>query len=422
MESSEKLYTGIEVNFVELIFKRLNLTAQYKVSPKTKDSYYRMFMSTIGQLETASSDIAIGFLPLYSGTVQIAEATFPYFHMKISWYIPCPNPVSHWKSIFKILGSLTGVSFCAVAVLAVIIMWLLAKYEAQIHVRESENYKKIGYCIYNTWAVLNGVSVTQKPMSNSLRIFFIAWVWYSFAMTTVYQGYFFGLLVNPGFDKSLTTLKDLIQSGTDYGYPVELDTLIFSDPLYSIIATNRKICKSFYKCLQRVIERKDFATILDNFHAEYFRTKLLFHNVHVHICNLEEDVMILRASLYIAKGNPLFHRLNEIITHMFEAGLFVKWQNDFMSSSRSDDHSIDDDDDDDEADTKFSDFTTNELNTDYSPISLFQLQVVFHILLIVHIFSTFVWLVEVLCYRACITAATSTTLYRAQLDHYVATS
>jgi len=142
----------------------------------------------------------------------------------------------------------------------------------------------------------------------------------------------------------------------------------------------------------------------------------------VHICNLEEDVMILRASLYIAKGNPLFHRLNEIITHMFEAGLFVKWQNDFMSSSRSDDHSIDDDDDDDEADTKFSDFTTNELNTDYSPISLFQLQVVFHILLIVHIFSTFVWLVEVLCYRACITAATSTTLYRAQLDHYVATS
>jgi len=416
IESSEKLYTGIEVNFVELIFKRLNLTAEYNVSPNTKDSYYRMFMHTIGQLEPASSDIAIGILPLQRGSIQVAEATFPYFHTKISWYVPCPKQVSHWKSIIKIFLSLVGGIFGAVATLAVIIMWLLAKYETQLHVRESKNYKTIVYCICNMWAVLNGVSVPQKPISHSLRIFFIAWVWYSVAMTTVYQGYFFGVLVNPGFEKSITTLNDLIQSGTDYGYPAEVDTLLFSDPLYNIIATNRKICKSFYKCLQRVLVRKDFATILNNFHAEYFRTRLLFHNIHVHICNLEEDVMILRVSMYMAKGNPLLHRFNEIIAHMFEAGLFVKWQNDFMSSSRSDDHLIDDVDDD----TNFSAFTTNELNTDFSPFSLFQLQVIFHILLIGHLISTLVWLVEVLCYRACIPAGTSTALYGAQRDHYVA--
>jgi len=118
----------------------------------------------------------------------------------------------------------------------------------------------------------------------------------------------------------------------------------------------------------------------------------------------------------MAKGNPLLHRFNEIIAHMFEAGLFVKWQNDFMSSSRSDDHLIDDVDDD----TNFSAFTTNELNTDFSPFSLFQLQVIFHILLIGHLISTLVWLVEVLCYRACIPAGTSTALYGAQRDHYVA--
>jgi hypothetical protein len=31
MENSEKYYTGLEVSFVELIFKRLNLTAEYNV-------------------------------------------------------------------------------------------------------------------------------------------------------------------------------------------------------------------------------------------------------------------------------------------------------------------------------------------------------------------------------------------------------
>ena len=177
-------------------------------------------------------------------------------------------------------------------------------------------------------------------------------------MTYVYQGYFIGLLVNPGFEKSILTFDDLIQSGIDYGYPVEMDALIISDPSYNIITTNRKTCKSFYKCLQRVLERKDFATLVDSFHAEYFRTRLLFHNIHVQICTLQEDVIMISVSMYMAKGNPLLHRFNEIITRMFEAGLIEKWVNDFMCSSKLDDHPIDDDD------TKFSDFTTNEINTD----------------------------------------------------------
>jgi len=111
---------------------------------------------------------------------------------------------------------------------------------------------------------------------------------------------------------------------------------------------------------------------------------------------------MFRLSMYMAKGNPLLHRFNEIITRLFEAGLFEKRLNDFMFSSRLNDHPIDD------VDTNFSDFATNELNTDYSTFSLIHLKVVFETLLIGHIFSTFVFLVEVLCYRTCITASTST--------------
>jgi hypothetical protein len=130
----------------------------------------------------------------------------------------------------------------------------------------------------------------------------------------------------------------------------------------------------------------------------------------VSICSLQEDIFIFKVTMYVAKGNPLQHRFNEIITRMFQAGLFEKWQNDFMSSSRFDDHPIDDDD------TNFSDFATNELNTDYSPFSLIHLQFVFHIVLIGQIISTFVFVAEVLCYRACITATTSTALYSQQHD------
>jgi len=411
MENSEKIYTGLAVNFLEVILKRLNLTAQYIVSPNTKETYYRMLMQTVQQLEPSSSDIAIGVLPLFSDTIHVAETTIPYLFIRLLWYVPCPKPASRWKSIYKIFDSLVWVCFSAFAILAVIIMWLLAKYETQLHVRESSNYITIMYCIYNVLAVITGVSVPQKPISLSLRIFFIAWVWYNVAMTSVYQAYFIGLLVNPGFEKSITNLNDLIQSGIEYGYPVEIDILTFPDPLYKIITKNRKICNSVYQCLQRVVERKDFATIFDSFREEYFRTRLLFHNIHVQVCTLQEDIIHFMASTYMSKGNPLLHKFNEIITRIFEAGLNKKWHNDFMSSPRLDDHPIDDDD------TNFSDFATNELNTDYSTFSLKHLQVVFYVLLIGQIISTFVFLVEVLYYRACITAANNTALYRAQRDH-----
>jgi len=136
MESSYNNYTGIEVKVVDIIFKRMNLTAQYNVSPNTKDSYYRMFMQTVGQLEPASSDNVIGVLPLHSSTIQVAEITINYVSMKLSWYVPCPNPTPRWKPIYKIFRSPVWKCFGADAILAVIVMWLLAKYEMQLHVRE----------------------------------------------------------------------------------------------------------------------------------------------------------------------------------------------------------------------------------------------------------------------------------------------
>jgi hypothetical protein len=286
MENSEKNYTGLEVNFVELILKRLNLTAEYNVSPNTKDTYYPLFTESIQQLEPASSDIAIGVLPFHASIFATAEATIPYLNVRISWYVPCSNMASRWKSIHMIFGSTFGACFSAVAILAVIVMWLMAHYETQINVRESSNYNTIIYCLYNVWSVFTGVSVPQKPVSLSLRIFFTAWVWYSFAMTTVYQTYFFGFLLNPGFEKSITTLNELMESGIEYGYAGNIGGIEVSDPAYDTIRKNRKICMSVYKCLQRVLERKDFATIFDSFHEEYFRTKLSFHNTDVPVCTI----------------------------------------------------------------------------------------------------------------------------------------
>jgi hypothetical protein len=84
MENSEKWITGPAVTLVEFIFERLNLAAQYNVSPNTIHPYHRMIMQTLRQLEPASSDIVVGVLPLHSDIIQVAEATIPHTSIKYS--------------------------------------------------------------------------------------------------------------------------------------------------------------------------------------------------------------------------------------------------------------------------------------------------------------------------------------------------
>jgi hypothetical protein len=126
-------------------------------------------------------------------------------------------------------------------------------------------------------------------------------------------------------------------------------------------------------------------------------------NIPVPVCTLQDDIMIFSVAVYMAKGNPLRHRFNKIITGIFEAGLYEKWQKHFMSNSRLVDHSFDD--------INFSKFVTSEFNVDYKPFSVRQLQVLFYTLLVTQMFTFLVLVVEVLYYKACVSAATSTAMY-----------
>jgi hypothetical protein len=84
MENSDKNYTGFEINFLNIIFNRENLTAQYFVSPYNKDSYYAIFMHTIGQIEPSSSDITIGVLPFDLRIMDTLEFTILYIPFNLS--------------------------------------------------------------------------------------------------------------------------------------------------------------------------------------------------------------------------------------------------------------------------------------------------------------------------------------------------
>jgi hypothetical protein len=85
MEISDSNYRGLEINFVELIFRRLNLTAQYIMLPNTKDIFHPMFIRTIQQVEPSSSDIAIGLLTfqLHMPLLNICSQDFWFANINV---------------------------------------------------------------------------------------------------------------------------------------------------------------------------------------------------------------------------------------------------------------------------------------------------------------------------------------------------
>jgi hypothetical protein len=408
MEISRGEYTGFEINYLTHIFQKLNLTAVYNIKPYNNNYHFEQFLDTIKELEPSSSDIAIGVLPFGGSHNIFAESTIPYADVKITWYVPCPKHASRWRSLYEIFSLPVWLCFSFCMMVAVITMWLMAKYARNHDIRESPNYMTIMYCIYNVWAITTGASVPEKPISLGLRIFFIAWVWFSVAMATVYQTFFVGFIVNPGFKRSITTLNELIYSKIEYGYTGDMKRLQFSDPIYDIIEKNRKICKSMFKCLERVIRHSDFATVSDTFHAEYFKTRLLFHNIHIPLCTLQDDIMRYSVSTYMAKGNPLLNIFNKMIRYLFEAGLFEKLREDFMTDIRLGGHPIESDD------ANLEGINENYLNGDYSAYSLIHLHVVFYILLLGYGVSILTFLGEALYYTTWVTKSPTTSEYGLQ--------
>jgi hypothetical protein len=176
----------------------------------------------------------------------------------------------------------------------------------------------------------------------------------------------------------------------------------FSEPIYDNINKNRKVCKSIFKFFEIVVRDKDFATISNTFHAEYFKTRLLFHNIHIPLCTLQDDITRYSVSTYMAKGNPLLNIFNKMIRYLFEAGLFEKWRNDFMTDIRLGGQPIEGDDANVEGINEYY------LSDDYSSYSLCHLQVVFYMLLFGYGFSIFAFLGELLYYRKWVTKIAAT--------------
>ena len=372
--------TGLEIKVLLFILGRMNAKAAFSIIPSTNRTPFEMLMVLLAGIDQGSAEIAVGSMTLYKDLIRRADATVPYFETPIQWIVPCPKPVSRWDAMFAVFPSSVWLCILLSFVTVVTVMWLLAGNSDYL------TYTSLQYCLMNIWAVALEVSVHKKPQNFRIRGIFLTWIWVSFALCTVFQAFFTTYLVNPSFERKINTEDELLDSGIRYGYA----------DYYGHVIQDRTIrrggsnCVNHNECLENVIKYGNFVTVSNPFHVDYYRTNLSWRDSHLPVCTMEEDIMKASIVMYLKKGHPLLERINKVTRSMVEAGMIVKWRNEFMHMTRI--HSIS------YYGTEFA-TGSDDMDSEYVAFTLFHLQSAFFVLLIGYIISVSTLAVELIYYK-----------------------
>ena len=215
-----------------------------------------------------------------------------------------------------------------VFVLTSALFWFSANYPDRMVEIDSKNLQTISKCMYNAWSIFIGVSVLQIPRSWKVRIFFLIYVCYCFAISTVFQAYFVSYLVEPGYGEKFETFQEVLDSSVDYGFVAAAEfgmrTMEFSDHL-QFPDPRRVDCADMRTCLVRMMTDGDVATISASLYAKYLSNELGYQDEMKSPCSLDENLIYGSAVFLFFKGNPLVNQLNTLLRRVLESGLVCRY-------------------------------------------------------------------------------------------------
>ena len=182
--------------------------------------------------------------------------------------------------------------------------------------------------MYIAWSIFIGVSVPKIPRSWKVRIFFLIYVCYCFAMGTVFQAFFVSYLVEPGYGEKISTFQELLDSTINYGFisafELVMRTMEFSDHLRFPL-TRRVDCANMTTCLMRMISDGDVATISTKGYINYIFNELGYQGEMKSPCSLDENFFYGSFVALFTKGSPLLDQFNKHLGRCVEGGLGLRY-------------------------------------------------------------------------------------------------
>jgi hypothetical protein len=326
-------YRGLEIEYLLIISDVLNTTLVYLPSPAGTGVEKRTSM--LMKLYFGSADVLLGTLPLHVSILEHADATISYLDTSFRWFVPCPTPVPKTEKVLGIFTAPVWFTLMIVHILMTVTVWWTGNHHCRHRGEESLMYRRVSRILSNVWAVSMGVSVAEMPRTSRLRLLFVLFVWYCFALSTIFQALFITFLVEPGFGKQIETFDELINSGVIYCFEENTEAAldIMSYKEYMRMKSPRLKCPEHDVCLERLITKQDIAMISVPFQANFIAYKVIpNYEKGKYACSIDQDIQKLSFVMYLQLGSPLVDRFNTIIRRTHEAGLvdhywtMLKWE------------------------------------------------------------------------------------------------
>ena len=318
---------GLEYDLLRFVLQQMNMKLVYEFTPDTFEMNLEKTRKLILDMFAKDTYIALGGFGTNIVSVSYFDSTNPYYMMSVRWYVPCSVKYPRWSSIFRILSVELWLVLIISIVIAAISTSLVGRYSCT---PELQGYKTLSSSLTKLWAVFLGVSVSTMPRTPSLRSLFFGWVCFSVAFCTVFQAFLTSFLIDPGYKTPIQNMDELFASGINLAYPTEYSFILEGvyETELSKVKRNLANCPSYDVCVEWAKYQKNVSILMIDRIAEDHYTSGFFvgDNSEPLVCMLEDGIVYFTSlSMAMFHGDPLMRRVNEIIAHIIEAGLYNHW-------------------------------------------------------------------------------------------------
>ena len=256
-----------------------------------------------------------------------------YYALEYSWFTQTALPKNRWSSIFRVFA-ITNWCFIFLTLLTAslsfkLLDFLSTKYVLESLDREERNPRSLNAnhmnkdsYLLDLWSVLLGMGVSKISQKSSIRILFVSWLLFSFALNTVYQTFVVSYFFDPGFEHQINTYEEL----KDLKYDLLFDSdpmLFYFMPIYSgtlyTPSVSRDAWKKVVKCIKYVINVPHSAALLSPDLYSYYLKEACKSEENVHLHKFTADSR--QQNLMISVINPLLrNRIAILMSRLIEAG------------------------------------------------------------------------------------------------------
>ncbi|KAJ9580367.1 hypothetical protein L9F63_004002 [Diploptera punctata] len=316
------IVTGLGLELVILFAIKMNFTVRF-LEPLMKSSISTA-ADVVSMWQAGQIDIMAGSYPHALATLPYADMPVAVFIDTFKYIVPCPRPMTKIQKIMTLFSLATWISMAFVLIFVSFLFWLMSN----IPLRKSNftGFNLLAQCFSTTWAVLFGISVPQIPISLRTRCLFIIYVWYCFAISTVFQAFFTSYLVEPGYEIQLKTLDEVMRAGLFFGSYDLMDLAKTVLPTYEVDEFKYILYDNIEECVRNAMFERNTFTIVETRFASYVASLSGVTDESKVVCYLDDSIITLPLGAVLPKGSPLLDLLNAHIRHCLEGGLLqVYW-------------------------------------------------------------------------------------------------